>query len=148
MGGYGGKPRFPSVRRAAKPEPKASAAQLPAFALLRPLVLALLAVRAPPVGTAVRLLMALVLVPLALVALALVRLAFTAHALRDDIAVADGEQDLDLVELVPFGVGALPFGDREELLEARAGGVGLLRSVHAPIIARSIRQGRADALPW
>jgi hypothetical protein len=100
----------------------------------------------------------LTLVPLALVPLTLVALTLVAlvvglplppHPLRDDVAIAHGKQDLDLVQLVPLGVGALPLRDGEKLLETCAGGIGrLLRFVHAAIIACSIPEGRAAAPPW
>jgi hypothetical protein len=112
-------------------------------------VLSLLPVGTAPVGPAIGLLVALTLMTLMpLVALPLVGLALAANPLGDHIPVPDGEQDLDLVQLVPLGVGPLPLGDREELLEAGAGRIRRLRLVHPAIIAWSIREGRAGASPW
>ena len=70
-------------------------------------------------------------------------------ALGNDVTIADGERDLDFVKLVPLGVGALPFGDREKLLETCAGRIRrLLRFGHAVIIACWIREDAPAWAPW
>ena len=40
--------------------------------------------------------------------------------IRPALAIARVEHDLELVQLVPLGVGALPLGDRLQLLQPRA----------------------------
>src|SRR5712691_8469422 len=52
---------------------------------------------------------------------------------RRVLSIARSELDLELVELVPLGVGSLPLRYGEQLLQALAGGNGL-RLVHAGII--------------
>jgi hypothetical protein len=89
-----------------------------------------------PIGPAIGFLLALSLslaLPLALalaltlvalvplMALSVVRLTLAAHPLGDHVAVAHRQEDLDLVQLVPLGIGALPLRDGQELLEACAG---------------------------
>ncbi|MBI3045200.1 MAG: hypothetical protein HYY78_20495 [Betaproteobacteria bacterium] len=40
---------------------------------------------------------------------------------RSSLAVSGSEHDLELVELVPFGIGPLPLRNGEKLLQAGAG---------------------------
>jgi len=55
--------------------------------------------------------------------------------LRSFLSIARGELDFKLVDLVPLGFGSLPLRYREQLLQALTRGNGLLRRVHAGIIA-------------
>jgi hypothetical protein len=59
----------------------------------------------------------------------------TGALLRSVLSIARGELDFKLIDLVPLGLGSLPLGYREQLLQALAGGNGLLRRVHGGIIA-------------
>jgi hypothetical protein len=62
--------------------------------------------------------------------------------LRGPLPVAAGELDLELVELVPFGIGALPFGNRLQRLQAVTGG-RWLRFIHGAIISSlPVTEGR------
>jgi hypothetical protein len=49
------------------------------------------------------------------------------------LSIARSEPDLELVDLVPLGFGALPLGYREKLLQTLAGGNRLL--IHDAIIS-------------
>lgn len=53
--------------------------------------------------------------------------------------ITGSEHDLELIELIPLGVGALPVGDRQKFLQALTGG-GRLRFVHSGIITRAYRR--------
>ena len=54
---------------------------------------------------------------------------------RSLLAIARGELDFKLVDLVPLGFGSLALRYREQLLQALTRGNGLLRRVHGGIIA-------------
>jgi hypothetical protein len=55
--------------------------------------------------------------------------------LRGALPVSSRELDLELVELIPLGIGPLPLRDRLELLQAGAGGNWRLGFVHRDIIS-------------
>jgi hypothetical protein len=57
---------------------------------------------------------------LLLLAAARHRAGVTEVGIRAALAVAGVEHDLELVQLVPFGIGTLPFGNRLQLLQALA----------------------------
>src|SRR5207248_8178427 len=62
---------------------------------------------------------------------------------RGILAIARGELDLKLVELVPLSVGTLPLRYREQLLKALAGGnrLGPVHGRHYPIVAKNVPGG-------
>jgi hypothetical protein len=63
------------------------------------------------------------------------------HALvRRALAVFRSQHDLELVQLIPFGIGSLPLGNGEQRLQARAGGRWLL-FIHMSIISRVNSKG-------
>lgn len=55
--------------------------------------------------------------------------------IRSTLAVSRSEHDLELVQLVPLGIGPLPLRNGEQRLQARAGRSRLL-FVHGGIISR------------
>lgn len=59
--------------------------------------------------------------------------------IRSTFPISGSEHDLELIELIPLGVGALPIRDRQKLLQALTGG-GRLRFVHGEIITRAYRR--------
>lgn len=54
--------------------------------------------------------------------------------LRSTLPISGGQHDLELVELIPVGVGPVPLRNRQKLLQAGAGGNGW-RFVHGGIIS-------------
>jgi len=54
--------------------------------------------------------------------------------LRSALPVSGGQLDLELVELIPLGVGPLPLRNGEQRLHASAGG-NRLRIIHGGIIS-------------
>lgn len=56
--------------------------------------------------------------------------------IRGSLPVAGSQHDLELVQLVPFGVGALPLGDRLQRLQPGSGGYRF-RIVHSPLLSHS-----------
>lgn len=77
-------------------------------------------------------------VPALLLAAAEVRGSIPPHArVRRALAVPGSQHDLELVQLIPFGVGPLPLRNGEQRLQARSGGRWLL-FVHTGIISRCV----------
>jgi hypothetical protein len=59
------------------------------------------------------------------------------------LPVSAGQLDLELIELIPLGVGPLPFRNRQERLQASAGGNRLL-FIHGDIMKAKVER-RKDA---
>lgn len=61
------------------------------------------------------------------------------------LPVSGRQNDLEFIDLVPLGVGALPVRDRQKLLQALTGG-SWLRFVHGGIISSFANRSMARAI--
>jgi hypothetical protein len=60
--------------------------------------------------------------------------------LRSALPISGGQLDLELIELIPLGIGPLPLWNRQERLQAGTGG-NRLRFIHGRIISSFWKMG-------
>jgi hypothetical protein len=63
--------------------------------------------------------------------------------LRSTLAISGGQLDLELIELIPLGIGPLPLWNRQERLQAGTGG-NRWRFIHGAIISSFAKGYRAN----
>jgi hypothetical protein len=63
--------------------------------------------------------------------------------LRSALPIAGGQHDLELIELIPLGIGPLPLWNRQERLQAGTGG-NRWRFIHGAIISSFAKGYRAN----